>query len=529
MSNFNSVISNLSSQYDIDGPYDLTNFFQEGDKWLYDFLKDHYKEEYAPNYRLVLYFDTDYYPYVNAPGTLVTKLQQYLMDLDISHFFVILLTSDKRIKEDLETIKLSYKDSIRKPDSVPITYINVQGIRKYVHHDNKRTSTICMKLWNHFHVHTTGEIFPCCVANHKYPLGDILHMSPNDIMNSSITTEIREAMLHNDAVVQCSECYNKEDAGLKSMRIVPTEAELVHILHNTSKDGIVSKYSPTNFDIRFSNICNLKCLMCTGSYSSKIASEEKEIHSVKYQTLVLHDKRDKFKDIMNIMDDIKSIYFAGGEPLIMEEHYKILEHLNNDVHLAYNTNFTTLQYKGIDVIDFWNRFSNVKVGASLDASYAHAEYIRNGTIWNDIISNYKILKEACPHVDFRVTSNVNIYNIFNLIEFQREWIDKHLLTADKFEMMILTNPEFLNIQVLPAIYKKKGKQKIIEHIAYLDDIKYGDILIKRWLQVQNFMIQEDKSFLIPQFFQYTDEKDRVRNTSFDDVLIEYNGLRNYNG
>jgi MoaA/NifB/PqqE/SkfB family radical SAM enzyme len=520
------MVSELSNTHEVDGPHDLSEFFYEGDAWLYNFLKDHYKEEYAPNYRLVLYFDTDYYPYINAAGTLITKLQQYLMDLDISHFFIVILSSDIRIKEDLILVQQSYNGSIRKPDQYPIMHVQVGGIFPYIHIDNTRASTICMKLWNHFHVHTTGEVFPCCTANHKYPLGDISHTSPYNIMNSEVTTEIRNAMLCNKAVVQCTSCYAEEDASIVSSRMVPTAHELATISHNTLPDGRVNLYQPIDFDIRLNNICNLKCLMCTGSYSSKIAAEEAKSHNVAYQTLGLSDRRNTLDAVNSMMHKIESVYFAGGEPLIMDEHYAILKMLDSNVKISYNTNLTTFQYKGVNVLDLWMRFTDITVGASLDASYAHAEYIRNGTIWDDVIRNYDDLTTKCPHINFRVTSNVNVYNIFNLINFQQEWIGDGLLTADKFNVAILTQPVYLSIQILPIMFKELIQQRIQEHIAFLA-ISHGDKLITQWVQIQKFMFLQDNSGLITEFFKYTDNKDMIRQTSFDHVFTEFNGLRNY--
>ena len=71
------------------------------------------------------------------------------------------------------------------------------------------------------------------------------------------------------------------------------------------------------------------------------------------------------------IDYVEQIYFAGGEPLIMDEHYRILEELERrgmfDVRLVYNTNFTQVRLKDRYVFDFWKKFKNVSVGASLDA------------------------------------------------------------------------------------------------------------------------------------------------------------------
>ena len=81
------------------------------------------------------------------------------------------------------------------------------------------------------------------------------------------------------------------------------------------------------------------------------------------------------------MDGLEEIYFAGGEPLIMEEHYRILKKLDErkmyHVRLKYNTNFSQMTFKKLDVMEIWNRFESVKIGASLDGMGKRGEYLRN--------------------------------------------------------------------------------------------------------------------------------------------------------
>jgi len=532
MSNFDSVISNLSSQYDIDGPYDLTKFFQEGDKWLYDFLKYHYKEEYASNYRLVLYFDIDYYPYVNAPGTLVTKLQQYLMDLDISHFFVILIASSIQTAYDLQHLKKTYTNSIRKIDDFPIKTIIADNIKtKYspTKLDNSNESYICMNLWDHFHIHTTGEVFPCCQADHRYPIGNINDNTMMEIMNSSEIKQLRQHLLNNKPIIECKKCYDEENISNTSSRIIPTGKQLKLLYKNTHNGKI--DFIPKSLDIRLSNVCNFMCRMCTGSYSSKIAAEENTQFDVNYDVMYSHTRYSKISDILEILPHITQIYFAGGEPLIMKEHYEILDRLiqidNCNIKIGYNTNLSMLSYKGKNVVDMWKHFKHITICASLDASYEHAEYIRHGTIWNDIVNNFNIISSKVPHATIKIKSNVNIYNIYNIIEFQKQWIGMFDINLKNIGITALTSPEFLSVQVLPAPFKKEVIILIDKHIGMLSTIDDSRELINQWKSIKKYMMMDDKTYLISDFFNYTDNKDTIRNESFDELFSEYVRLRNY--
>ena len=83
--------------------------------------------------------------------------------------------------------------------------------------------------------------------------------------------------------------------------------------------------------------------------------------------------------------------------MLMDEHYKMLELLIEKnlthVRLIYNTNFSELTYKKRDVLTMWKQFDSVSVGASLDGMGARGEYMRKGTVWNDIEDNRKRLLE----------------------------------------------------------------------------------------------------------------------------------------
>ena len=77
-----------------------------------------------------------------------------------------------------------------------------------------------------------------------------------------------------------------------------------------------------------------------------------------------------WKDLKELLPHIEEIYFAGGEPLMQEGHYKFLHFLidNNKSNLEvnYNTNLSVLQYKNENLIDLWSDFERVNIWVSQD-------------------------------------------------------------------------------------------------------------------------------------------------------------------
>jgi sulfatase maturation enzyme AslB (radical SAM superfamily) len=115
-------------------------------------------------------------------------------------------------------------------------------------------------------------------------------------------------------------------------------------------------------------------------------TEEEELYGKRNYPKIMFAGRtetDMWEQLQPHIPYLEQIYFAGGEPLMMEEHYRILKELVKremfDVKLIYNTNFSRLTLKDDNVLDYWKLFNNVSIGASLDGMGPRAEYIRKGT------------------------------------------------------------------------------------------------------------------------------------------------------
>ena len=97
-----------------------------------------------------------------------------------------------------------------------------------------------------------------------------------------------------------------------------------------------------------------------------------------------------------MLEHIEQIYWAGGEPIMMDEHWAIMNRLvemgKTDIRIFYNTNFTTLKYKKHNVLDLWKNFDHISVGASLDAEGVRGEYQRKGTVWADVVKQHRATK-----------------------------------------------------------------------------------------------------------------------------------------
>jgi sulfatase maturation enzyme AslB (radical SAM superfamily) len=221
----------------------------------------------------------------------------------------------------------------------------------------------------------------------------------------------------------------------------------------------------TYWDIRFSNLCNLSCRSCGHIFSSSWYQDQAQLAGGDWKK---HNKVLNFAGRTNIdiweqliphLDYVEQIYFAGGEPLMMEEHYRILDELERrerfDVRLIYNTNFTHVKLKDRFVFDYWKKFKSVSVGASLDAMGARAEYIRKGTTWSTVEDNRRRMLDTCPLVDFYISPTLSIMNALHLPEFHQSWVNQGLIRAQDLNVNILQDPMYYRIDIATEQYKNK--------------------------------------------------------------------------
>lgn len=398
--------------------------------------------------------------------------------------------------------------------------------------------SFCIYPWIHIHAYPTGAAYPCCHAEMPCSIGSTRESTLESIWNDAPMRELRTRMLAGQKSSTCTRCYEQEASGFFSGRQSANKHHGHHIAKTdaTQEDGTVEKMELTYWDIRFSNLCNLRCRSCGHIFSSQWYQDQAKLAGPEWKLAnsVLNyagrDSLDMWTQLEPHLDYVEQIYFAGGEPLLMEEHYRILEELVKrgrfDVRLIYNTNFTHTDLKGRSVFDYWRQFDSVSVGASLDASGSAAEYIRKGTTWADVVRNRQEMIASCPDVDFYISPTLSILNAWHLPDFHREWVTAGLIRAQDLNVNILQDPMFYRIDIATQEYKDQLEQKYRDHIAWLKSA--GDPLgraTQGWESAITFMNATDNTHLIDTFWRRTNELDDIRSEQCLDVLPELAALK----
>jgi hypothetical protein len=231
-------------------------------------------------------------------------------------------------------------------------------------------------------------------------------------------------------------------------------------------------------------------------------------------------------------DSVEQFYFAGGEPIIMEEHYRILKELDKrkmyHVRLIYNTNFSKTAFKDIDVFKLWNKFKSVSVGASLDAEGSRGELMRKGTKWSEIVKNRKRMIEVCPNVDFYISATVGLLNSLHVVDFHNNWVEQGLIKAMDFNFNLLQYPNWQRMDLLPNEFKEQVKEKYNSHIEWLKDKDPLTRASKGFESGVDWIFRRDNSKFLPLFFKKTKLYDSIRKENTVDVFSEWKDLfKNY--
>jgi hypothetical protein len=261
---------------------------------------------------------------------------------------------------------------------------------------------------------------------------------------------------------------------------------------------------------------------------AKLAGPEwKSTHTV--LNIAGRNETDMWQQLEPHLDYVEQIYFAGGEPLLMEEHYRILDELVKrqrfDVRLIYNTNFTHTDLKGRSVFEYWKLFQSVAVGASLDDMGARGEYIRKGTEWAVVEQNRRDMIATCPGVDFYISPTLSIMNALHLPDFHRAWVEQGLIKAQDLNVNILQDPAHYRIDIAPAEYKKILQHKYERHLEWLRSQDSLQRATQGFESAITFMNATDNTNLIDTFWRKTHELDDIRHENISSVIPELKALK----
>jgi hypothetical protein len=237
---------------------------------------------------------------------------------------------------------------------------------------------------------------------------------------------------------------------------------------------------------------------------------------------------DFWEQLLPHLATTEEVYFAGGESLMTEEHYRILDHWisigKTDVKLNYTTNFTKLDYKQRDLFELWRQFPNLQVAASLDGSGERGEYIRKNMVWKDVVANRKRMLQELPNAYFEITPTVSLLNVKHLGDFHKDWVQHGLVDIDNIRINQLTSPRYFSTRVLPEPIKQRVTDRINRHCDWLLTNGAADKTIAAFTGIISFMNEQDDSELLHLWAHQTAKLDKLRHENWREIFPELRGI-----
>ena len=423
------------------------------------------------------------------------------------------------------------------------------------------SETFCPIPWNFQAIRANGDMRVCCQANVTKNQGVIRHSDGTaynagrdvlvDARNTDMMKTMRLNMLSGVWNEECGRCKNEETSGLVSRRSYENEQwkmDVNDVRAKTKQDGSidVEDFPVVYYDLRFGNFCNLKCRMCgptdsnawygdwiklTGSNKFKDTSGVMEIVDDNVAAFNWPEYEPFWEQLEANIHNIEHVYFAGGEPMLIERHYDFLERcVEKDaakhIIVEYNTNMSTLPTR---VTKLWENFKQVRIGASIDGMGAMQEYQRHPAKWGKTLDNLRKVDALPDNIFGWFAFTVTAYNVNHMIDFM-----KWKLTESKLRKINFTNkrpiithhvahhPKHLNVRVLPEQYKKEVAQRFEEFVQWVKDNKFNEHVIKQAEAISKGVtsyMNSDNYYDThwSEFVKYTKQLDVIRNENLIDV------------
>jgi len=393
----------------------------------------------------------------------------------------------------------------------------------------------CVAPFVHMYAHTTGKVMTCC-AGEDGEFGDLKLNTLDEIWHNDKFKQLRKDFIegNNSELVtkNCATCINFEKSGIHSLR-QGLNAEFLDYAEITEDPEINLLY----IDFRFNNFCNFKCRGCYFEYSSSIHREQKEDNEDNEEEerpdiiFAGREPDDLYTQTLPHLKYTHKVYFAGGEPLIQWEHWKILDNLialnRKDVNLVYNTNFSTMKYKGKDIADYWKKFNNVKLLLSIDGMEKGGEYWRHGTDWDKLVNNIKHIKSQCPHVHFGVTCTVGWVNLYSAMDFVDYCCRTGLIDPRHININVLQYPDYYCVQNVPDWKKKELETRITSTLNNYSDMYSGSLLKSNLEGLIKFMWEASNTSCLKLGAETLIKVDFKRNENFFETFPEHLNMADF--
>ena len=316
-----------------------------------------------------------------------------------------------------------------------------------------KPESLCMAPWTHTYLSPQTERRMCCASRESAQnfqqyidtsagTGRYIPLTLDKHWNSDHMRSVRRRMMAGETLPECDVCNSK---------LLNTDVYRDYFWHlfrhkypdiweSTDATGHTTM-APVSWDYRFSNLCNFKCRHCGDMLSSSWESEERQHDMIDFtdpkNNWMQPDVRKQIQEFQDSQIEkefaeaveqhrIEEVYWAGGEPLMYEQHWRYMQRIielgdGPNVYARYNTNLSRVNYRGINLYtDILDHLRDWQVCASLDGTAAIGEYIRTGLDYSSWLLNFEQgVKLQKNRRQMRIDFTLTLPGMFEITNIER--------------------------------------------------------------------------------------------------------------
>ena len=357
-------------------------------------------------------------------------------------------------------------------------------------------------------IDTNKGLRQCCYYQSGF-LGNLNKNTIIEIINTDKWKELKEQSSNNICPQGCLKCKNNEEIFGDSLR--------KNYFEHASEDDVKHNRLKV-LEFNGSNICNLSCVHCHSTYSSRWVNERKKLEKV-VATYTEEKKAiaKEFRPLTNLYDEdgislnAMHLCFRGGEPLLNSETTAVLEYLDS-INVLQNLNIhitTNSTYINDQLVNLFNKGKSVTVNLSIDGIGELFNYIRYGDAKFESVEPVIAALNTVKNLSMVVSVAAMNYSAFNLIDI-RTWSMK---LAEKYDKLVpipyynncVVSPDYLSMTTLSDETRKKLVEfytlnsindEFVNVIKFLSNDFIGNEIHTQWVEYTELLETVRKNDII---------------------------------
>lgn len=417
-----------------------------------------------------------------------------------------------------------------------------------------KSASFCAAKWYNATIWLGSGMTTSChhPLPHRVEVEDIVE-NPSALHNTHKKKAERQLMQHGDRPAGCEYCWKIEDMGVDAIsdRVYKSKIYPLEELDRAYQTNYTEDFNLRTLEISFDRTCQFACSYCNPAFSSTWV---RDIHANgpylglesdgRNHFTHTHDSSQLYKfgetnpyveaffkwwesDLHQTLDELR---ITGGEPLMSGYTWQLLDWFRTNqgkskTRLAINSNLGTQ----VDIDRLFNSVdAPIDLYTSNESIGLHAEYIRDGLVWDDWANSVELILDNQIGDKLRglhIMCTINALCLDSLVDFLEcvvNWKLSYGKDAVSFTLNILRFPSFQSPLVLPGELRTQYRDQISQFMVRHKGHSY--LHEHEWNHMQRLVDYLD---IVKTPHSEAFDLDKLRN-DFKQFFTQYDQRRNKN-